>query len=228
VVAGEVKILATRTAASTQQIGVKVAEIQSTTREAVTALAGITEAIDQLSDVTQSVSAAVEQQRAATAGFSLSARESSAAVSDVAGRMAGIAGMVERSRATAKDVSAVATDMQATSLTLCGDIPAIVRNAVTADLREYPRYEVNLRAYLEHDGSAGEVAVQDVSEGGARIVATRALPVGAEIALTFPGMTAISGKVVRAAVDSCGICFAPSRLRAEELRDLVTVKGQAA
>jgi methyl-accepting chemotaxis protein len=228
VVAGEVKILATRTATSTQRIGVKVAEIQSTTRDAVTALAGIAEAIDQLSDVTQSVSAAVEQQRAATADFSSSARESSAAVSDVAGRMAGIAGMVERSRATAKDVSAVATDMQATSLTLCGDIPAIVRNAVTADLREHPRYEVNLRARLDHNGSTGEVAVQDVSEGGARIVTTCALPAGAEIALTFPGMKAISGKVVRAVADSCGISFAPSRLRAEELRDLVTAKGQAA
>ena len=153
VVAGEVKILATRTAASTQRIGEKVAEIQSTTREAVTALAGIGEAIDQLSDVTQSVSAAVEQQRAATADFSFSARESSAAVSDVAGRMAGIARMIEHSRATAQDVSTVAADMQATSLNLCGEIPEIVRKAVTADLREYPRYEVRLPALIEYDGS---------------------------------------------------------------------------
>lgn len=127
--------------------------------------------------------------------------------------LVGIAGLVERSPATAKDVSAAAPDMQATSLTLCGDIPAIVRNAVPADLREYPRYDVNLRVHLEHGVPAGEVAVQDVSEGGARIVATRAMAVGAKIALTFPGMTAISGKVARAAVDSYGISFAPSRCR---------------
>ena len=228
VVAGEVKTLATRTAASTQRIGVKVAEIQSATREAVAALSGIAEAIDQLSGVTQSVSVAIAQQRAATADLSYNARENSAAVTDVAARMAGIAGMVERSRASAQNVSAVAIDMRATSLNLCGEIPEIVRNAVTADLREHPRYDVDLRARLDYNESVGEVAVRDISEGGARIGATRALQAGAEIALTFPGMKPIAGKIIRADADNCGISFAPSRLRAEELRDLVTMKTQAA
>lgn len=228
VVAGEVKTLATRTAASSQRIGVKVAEIQSATREAVAALSGIAGAIDQLSGVTQSVSAAIQQQRAATADFSFNARESSAAVSDVAGRMAGIAGMVDRSRATARNVSTVAIDMQATSLNLCGEIPEIVRKAVTADLREHPRYDVDLRARLDYNGSVSEVAVRDISEGGARVGAPRALPVGAEIALTFPGMKPIAGKIMRADADSCGLSFAPSRLRAEELRDLVTMITKAA
>ena len=228
VVAGEVKTLATRTAASTQRIGVKVAEIQSATREAVAALSGIAEAIDQLSGVTQSVSAAIAQQRAATADLSCNARENSAACTDVAGRMAGVAGMVERSRATARNVSAVAIDMQATSLNLCGEIPEIVRNAVTADLREHPRYDVDLCARLDYNGSVSEVAVRDISEGGARIGATRALSIGAEIALTFPGMKPIAGRIIRTEPGNCGISFAPSRLRAEELRDLVTMKTQAA
>ena len=228
VVAGEVKTLATRTAASTQRIGVKIAEIQSTTREAVAALAGIAEAIDQLSGVTQSVSAAIAQQRAATTDLSYNARESSAAVTDVAGRMAGIASMVERSRATAQNVSTVAIDMQATSLNLCGEIPEIVRNAVTADLREHPRYDVDLRARLDYNGSVSEVAVRDISEGGARIGATRALRVGGEIALTLPGMKPIAGRILRADADNCGISFSPSLLRAEELRDLVTLKIRAA
>lgn len=227
VVAGEVKVLATRTAASTQRIGEKVAEIQLTTREAVAALAGIGDAIDQLSDVTQSVSVAIEQQRAATADFSFSARESSAAVSDVAGRMAGIAGMIERSRATAQDVSTVAAEMQATSLNLCGEIPEIVRKAVTADLREHPRYEVRLPALIDYNGARSEIEIHDVSEGGARI-ATRAFPVGASVAVTFPGMKPIEALIVRDGGDNCGVSFSPSRLRAEELRDLVTTKGKAA
>ena len=228
VVAGEVKTLATRTAASTQRIGDKVAEIQSTTRDAVMALAGIAETIDQLSGVTQSVSAAVEQQRAATADFSASARDSSAAVSDVAGRMASIAAMIERSRATAQDVSTVATEMQATSLNLCGEIPEIVRKAVTADLREHPRYEVRLKARVEHNGVTSDIDVQDVSEGGARIAATIKFAVGSKIAVTFPGMNPISGIVARDGGDDVGISFAPSRLRAEELRDLVSATSKAA
>ena len=153
VVASEVKTLATQTGKSTEQIGAKVAEIQSTTREVVASLASVAEAIDQLSDVTESVSAAIEQQRAATENFAVSAHESSAAVSDVAGRMAGIADMVQHSRTTAQEVSAVAAAMQSTSQILCREIPDIVRKAVKADLREFPRYDVNLTARLEYDGA---------------------------------------------------------------------------
>jgi len=228
VVASEVKALATQTGHSTERIGAKVAEIQSTTRQVVASLAGVAEAIDQLSGVTQSVSAAVEQQRAATEDFATSARESSAAVSDVAGRMLGIADMVERSRMTAQDVSTVASDMQATSHTLCREIPDIVRKAVKADLREYPRYEVKLTARLEHHGTLSEVSVYDVSEGGSRIDPIANLAVGDEIALTFPGMNAVAGTIVRNGGDNLGISFTPSRLRPEELRDLVTAVERAA
>src|SRR6185437_10974788 len=86
VVASEVKTLATQTAKSTEQIGAKVAEIQSTTREVIAALSSVAEAIYQLSDVTVSVSALFFQDPAATENFATSAQETSAAVSDVAGR----------------------------------------------------------------------------------------------------------------------------------------------
>ena len=228
VVASEVKSLATQTGKSTEQIGAKVAEIQSTTHEVVAALSSVAEAIDQLSDVTVSVSAAVEQQRDATENFAARTRETSAAVSDVAGRMAGIANMVQRSRATAQDVSAVAETMQSTSQILCREIPDIVRKAVNADLREFPRYEVKLTARLERDGHAVEVAVHDISEGGARIEAAENLAVGNQVALKFPGMKAITAEVVRNAGDSFGLCFRPARLRLEELRDLVTAQERAA
>lgn len=228
VVAAEVKTLATQTGKSTELIGAKVAEIQSTTREVVMSLASVCEAIDQLSCVTESVSIAVEQQRAATGDFSARARDTTAAVSDVAGRMAGIADMVERSRATAQDVSVVAAHMQSTSQSLCQEIPDIVRKAVKADLREHPRYEVNLSARIACDGKVIDVAVHDISEGGAYIKGADGLSVGTPIAITFPGMKTIAGKIVRMADDSIGVCFAPSRLRLEELRDLVTVKDRAA
>ncbi|MFZ0846494.1 MAG: methyl-accepting chemotaxis protein [Pseudolabrys sp.] len=228
VVAAEVKALATQTGQSTERIGAKVAEIQSTTREVVASLAGVAQAIDQLSGITQSVSAAVEQQRAATDEFASRARESSAAVSGVASQMAGIADMVERSRATAQDVSAVAAEMQATSHTLCREIPDIVRKAVKADLREYPRYEVKLAARLEYEGGFAEISVHDISEGGSCIDAAANLVVGDQVALKFPGMKAIAGKIVRNGGDSLGVCFTPSHLRLEELRDLVTSVERAA
>jgi methyl-accepting chemotaxis protein len=205
VVASEVKALATQTGQSTERIGAKVAEIQSTTREVVASLVNVAEAIDELSGITQSVSAAVEQQRVATEDLATSARESSVAVSDVAGRMLGIADMGERSRTTAQDVSTVAAEMQATSHMLCREIPDIVRKAVKADLREFSRYEVKLAARLEHHGIFADVSVFDVSEGGTRIDTVDNLTVGDQVALTSPGMKAIAGTTVRNGGDSLGV-----------------------
>ena len=228
VVASEVKTLATQTGKSTWQIGAKVAEIQATTREVVAALSNVAEAIDQLSDVTASVSAAIEQQRDATENFAASARETSAATSDVVGRMSGIANMVQRSREMAQDVSAVAEVMQSTSQILCREIPEIVRKAVNADLREFPRYDVNLTARMERDGQVIEVTMLDISEGGARIDIVGNVAIGDQVALTFQCMKAITAEVVRKSNDGFGLCFMPARLRLEELRDLVTSPERAA
>ncbi|HTT46745.1 MAG TPA: methyl-accepting chemotaxis protein [Pseudolabrys sp.] len=228
VVASEVKTLATQTGKSTGQIGAKVAEIQATTREVVAALSNVAEAIDQLSDVTVSVASAIEQQRDATESFAAGARETSAATSDVVGRMAGIADMVHRSRATARDVSCVAVTMQTTSQILCHEIPDIVRKAVNADLREFPRYDVRLVAQVQWGDQAATVTVLDISEGGARLDVVDNLAVGDRVELTFPGMKAIAAEVVRETGDGYGLCFAPARLRLEELRDLVTSQERAA
>jgi methyl-accepting chemotaxis protein len=228
VVASEVKSLAMQTGKSTGQIGAKVAEIQSTTREVVASLTSVVEAIDQLSGVTASVSAAIEQQRSATENFTASARETGAAVSDVASRMAGIADMVQRSRNTALDVSSVAATMQSTSQMLVREIPDIVRKAVKTDLREFPRYQVNMTARLEYSGEIIEAAVQDISEGGICIEAAADLAVGDQVAVTFEGMKAIGGEIVRNGGDNYGVRFTPGRLRLEELRDLVTAPERAA
>jgi methyl-accepting chemotaxis protein len=227
VVASEVKTLAMQTGKSTEQIGAKVAEIQLTTREAVASLTSVAEAIDQLSRVMESVSAAIEQQRAASGGFA-STSEASVVFADFAGRMVEIGDMVDRSHAAAEHVATVAASMQSVSQTLCNELPEIVRKAINADLREYPRYEVALSASLEFAGQALDVAVFDVSQGGARIDVVPNLSVGDEVALTFAGMNAIAGQVVRMNDGHFGVCFTPVRLRAEELRDLVTKPSKVA
>jgi hypothetical protein len=131
-------------------------------------------------------------------------------------------------RATAQDVSAVAPQVQATSHTLCRKIPDIVRKAIKADLREFPRYEVNLPEHREFDGVIADVSVHDISESGARIDVADNLAVGDQVALTFPGMKAIAGTIVRNGGESLGVCFTPSRLRPEELLDLVMATERAA
>jgi len=227
VVASEVKALATQTGKSTEQIGAKIAEIQSTTREVVASLEGMADAIHRLSEVTASVSTAVEQQRSATESFAVTARDGSVGVSDVAGRINSIAELVGRSRSAAQEVWAVAATMQGATQTLCREVPDIVRKAVKADLREFPRYDVNMRARLQFGDHVAEVTVHDVSRGGVRIDGVPGLTVGDRFALTLPGMNVIDGTIARGG-SQFGVSFAPAQLSPEELRALVTAPQQAA
>jgi methyl-accepting chemotaxis protein len=221
VVASEVKSLATETGKSTEQIGGKISEIQSITRQVVTSLVSVTEAIDQLSAVTNSISAAMEQQRAAIEGFSVNTRITNEAVSDVAARMTDISTMVARSSACAIDVAEVAVNMQNTSQSLRSAIPDIARKATHADLRDYPRYDVDTRARVEADGRSSEARVFDISESGARIETIPGLAAGTRIALKLPGLPSVDGKVVRFGEDGLGVSFEPQKLKTEEVRRLI-------
>ena len=170
----------------------------------------------------------IVQQRAASDNFATRTDNTGFAAADFSGRMADIADMVHRSRATAQDVAAVAAAMQSVSQTLCEEIPDIVRKAIKADLREFPRYEVSLPARLEVGDRTVDVTVHDISQGGARIGAAQKLGIGDQVALTFSGMNSIAGQIVRHGDNYLGVCFNPARLRPEELRDLVTKRSQAA
>jgi len=225
VVAMEVKSLANETGKSTEQIGAKIAEIQSRTRQVVSSLANVAEAIDQLSTVTDSIAAAMEQQRSAMEGFSANAHRTNAAVSDVAGRMVDIAKMVVTSTASASDVADVALDMQRTSEALRSEIPDIVRQALRADMRDYPRYDVDATGVVGTEGNGIDLRVFDISEGGARIAKVDGLAVGMDLMLTFRGLEPIAGKIVREAQDSFGLSFEPQKLKTEEVRRLIADDG---
>ena len=66
VVANEVKALANQTAKATEEIGSQVSEIQGSTEGAVDAIKIISDVIGEISEVTTAISAAVEEQQAAT------------------------------------------------------------------------------------------------------------------------------------------------------------------
>lgn len=225
VVASEVKSLATETGKSTGQIGGRITEIQSRTRQVVASLGGVANAIDQLSEVTGSISAAMDQQRAAIQGFSMSTRETSGAITDVAGRMAHIADLVDRSAAHAAAVAEVATQLQHTSESLKIAIPDIARRATRAEMREFPRFEVDFTAHLDVNGRSVVARIHDISESGLRVEKLPELTVGAPIVMTIDGFHPVSGRVLRAHEQTVGVCFEPQRLKTEEIRRLITRKA---
>jgi methyl-accepting chemotaxis protein len=227
VVATEVKTLATQTGKATGEIGAKIAEIQSTTSHAVASIGAIAQAIDELSLVTNSVAAAMDQQRAATEGFVTNVRGTTAAVSDVAERMTGIAGMVTRSSTNAAEVARVAADMQRASEAVRAEIPEIVRAALRADLRDHPRFDVEISAAIELGAHKTSARVFDLSRGGARIAAVPHIFAGADVTVAFAGLRPVKGKVAWIAGGCFGVRFEPVMLEAGELLRLAGLGAAA-
>jgi len=224
VVAAEVKSLAMQTGRSTEQIAAKVAEIQSTTRQVVSSLGGIAESIEQLSGITGSISAAVDEQRATTESFWDSAKQMTAVSSEISTRIADVSHALTASAEGIREVAATAEAIQDVSDTLGTSIPEMVHRAVKADLREHPRYNVDLSATISCGDRTVAVRVFDVSEGGVRIERLEGIQIGDRLTVVFDGMRAIEGHIVReASGHEFGISFSPATLRLEELRDLVTL-----
>jgi methyl-accepting chemotaxis protein len=107
VVASEVKSLATQTAKATEEIQAKVAEIQSMTGTAVTAIHGIGETVGHMNEIATTIASAVEQQGAATREISGNVHQAAEGTRQVSGNVAAA------QRATTETGSAAGTVLSA-------------------------------------------------------------------------------------------------------------------
>ena len=91
VVANEVKELAKETAKATDDIGRKIAAIQTDTQSAVSAIAEVTGIINQINDISNTIASAVEEQTSTTNEIGRSASEASRGVSEITDNITGVA-----------------------------------------------------------------------------------------------------------------------------------------
>jgi len=84
VVANEVKELAKETARATEDIGRRIEAIQGDTRDAVSAISGISEVIGRINDIQASIASAVEEQTATTNEIARSVTEAAAGAGAIA------------------------------------------------------------------------------------------------------------------------------------------------
>ncbi|XVU21099.1 methyl-accepting chemotaxis protein [Actinoplanes sp. CA-054009] len=105
VVASEVKDLAQETARATEEISQRITAIQADTGEAVAAIDGISQIIQQISDYQTTIASAVEEQSATTAEMNRGVSEAADGANDIARGISGVA----QSTATSRDAVAEAT-----------------------------------------------------------------------------------------------------------------------
>lgn len=119
VVANEVKELAKQTARATEEIGGKIDAIQTSTRDAVQAIGTISEIINQVNDISNSIASAVEEQTVTTNEIGRSVGVAANGTEAIASNIAGVAtaaksttkGATETQRAAA-ELSRMAAQLQ--------------------------------------------------------------------------------------------------------------------
>ena len=90
VVAQEVKALSGQTARATEEISAQVAAMQASTSEAVASIGGITETIAQMSEITVSLSTAIDQQGDATREIARNIQSVATGSSEISAHIGGV------------------------------------------------------------------------------------------------------------------------------------------
>jgi methyl-accepting chemotaxis protein len=111
VVASEVKALANQTAKATEEISAQVAAMQSSTTEAVASIGGITETIAQMSEITVSISTAIEQQGDATREIARNIQSVAAGSSEISSHIGGVTSAASATGAAASEVLSSAREL---------------------------------------------------------------------------------------------------------------------
>ena len=155
VVAAEVKSLATQTARATEEIAAKVGEIAQSTDASVTAIGGITDVIQRLSRISGDISAAVDQQEAATQEIARNTVLTSEGTRAVSGHIIGVRDAAESARSGSAQVLNAASDLarQATALRREVDGFLVTVRAAWSALRSgFPRIDDAHRRLLRFHG----------------------------------------------------------------------------
>ncbi|MBV1901268.1 MAG: hypothetical protein KUG56_06305 [Kordiimonadaceae bacterium] len=105
VVASEVKSLANQTASATQEIEEQVREMQSATNETVEAVHSIYKTINQVSDISGLIAAAVVEQETSTAEISRSVQNASQSTANLSQNVGRVQEMAGKSAGAAKSVN---------------------------------------------------------------------------------------------------------------------------
>jgi methyl-accepting chemotaxis protein len=118
VVANEVKELAKETAKATEDISQKIEAIQADTKAAVEAIASISEVINQVNGISNTIATAVEEQNATTNEMARNVSEAANSSGEITSNISGVAQAAESTSRGATDTQKAAQQLVETSAEL--------------------------------------------------------------------------------------------------------------
>jgi methyl-accepting chemotaxis protein len=127
VVASEVKTLATQTARATDEIGTQIRAIQDATSSSATAIAGITQTIGRVSEISTTIASAVEEQGAATQEISRNVQQAAQGTTEVTTNIVQVTNGSQKTSTAAGQVLAAASELSRSGERLRGEVETFLR-----------------------------------------------------------------------------------------------------
>ena len=132
VVAQEVKALASQTAKATDEIGIQIAGMQTATQEAVGSIKMISSTIGKISEIASAISAAIEQQGAATHEISGNIQRTASGTSQVAGTIAEVSHGANQTGAASSQLLSSAKQLSDSTTSLQTEIDGFLKSIAAA------------------------------------------------------------------------------------------------
>ncbi|GHD61208.1 hypothetical protein GCM10017083_48370 [Thalassobaculum fulvum] len=148
VVASEVKTLASQTTKATEDIARQIEEVQRSTRDAVSAIGEISHTIENVNEISMGISAAVEQQQAATAEIARNVSEAATGTATVSSSVLMVERAVEDNERAAGEIERASGNLSAQTVSLRDNVARFLTQVrvdeADGESRELVRWEHDL------------------------------------------------------------------------------------
>ncbi|MBB4197867.1 hypothetical protein CCR94_11425 [Rhodoblastus sphagnicola] len=209
VVASEVKALAGQTAQATDEIAAQIAAIQGATQQAVTDIRAITAAVTEIDSMTNAVAASVDQQSEATGEIARAISQASDSSKNASKNVESVASVIGETNTEAGRVTD-ATGLLADSTKRLADAVEDFLTELSQDVknrREATRRLSTEAVVIQTNGVRVKTKLVDISDTGAKVVASPDLGSGERIILEFEDQSKAPAKLVWVKDGFAGVQF---------------------
>jgi methyl-accepting chemotaxis protein len=193
VVASEVKALAVQTQEATEEIARKIEALQRDAADSIEAMQRISQSIDAIRPVFESVNGAVREQGATTHTLTENAAHASSFIASVTAGASEIDQATTEAAAHGKNVADAGKSVRTLSERLKDRCTVLLRQNQLRNGREHDRLPCQLKVDVEIGGSKVEAVAYDISAAGMLIVTPQAHRIPLE-------------KTLQASIESIGRC----------------------
>lgn len=198
VVAAEVKGLSDQTAKATDDIAVQIANVQTSTKNAVEAINAITQSISGVEEVTTAISAAVSEQDASTQEIARSITLASDGSEKASRNVDTVAEVMDETSQVSDKINNVSQNLSQVTEQLSLSVESFLKDVKKdiKDRREAARQNVREEVKVIIDNEEHETLMTDKSDEGVRIVCVGNMKIGQPIIINFKDGTTANAEVI--------------------------------